>query len=205
MTVTWLGHACFLMEHDGYRIVTDPYEGVPGYPELRTQAHAVFCSHGHGDHNAVHCVTMLPPVSNPFTVREIAAFHDDQGGALRGNNTIRVFTSGGISVAHLGDLGHPLTLNQLADLGVVDVLLIPVGGYYTIDAKQAKAVCDSVGAHCVVPMHYHHPPYGLPVVGGVEDFLKLWPKESVHRLNGPSFTVTAETSGVVVPKFGGKA
>lgn len=109
MKLTWLGHACFLLEADGYRIVTDPYTGVPGYPSLSVSAHAVFCSHGHFDHNAVDCVTLLPHRDSPFTVREIASFHDDRGGTLRGGNTIRVFTADGISVAHLGDLGHPLS------------------------------------------------------------------------------------------------
>ena len=90
MKLTWLGHACFLLEADGYRIVTDPYTGVPGYPPLSVSAHAVFCSHGHFDHNAVDRVTLLPHRDSPFTVREIASFHDDRGGTLRGGNTIRV-------------------------------------------------------------------------------------------------------------------
>ena len=84
MKLTWLGHACFLLEADGYRIVTDPYTGVPGYPSLSVSAHAVFCSHGHFDHNAVDRVTLLPHRDSPFTVREIASFHDDRGGTLRG-------------------------------------------------------------------------------------------------------------------------
>ena len=116
MKLTWLGHACFLLEADGYRIVTDPYTGVPGYPSLSVSAHAVFCSHGHFDHNAVDRVTLLPHRDSPFTVREIASFHDDRGGTLRGGNTIRVFTADGISVAHLGDLGHPLSAEQLEPL-----------------------------------------------------------------------------------------
>lgn len=143
MKLTWLGHACFLLEADGYRIVTDPYTGVPGYPSLSVSAHAVFCSHGHFDHNAVDCVTLLPHRDSPFTVREIASFHDDRGGTLRGGNTIRVFTADGISVAHLGDLGHPLS----AAVGrhcPVDAALVPVGGVYTLDAAGAKSVCDAL-------------------------------------------------------------
>lgn len=138
MKLTWLGHACFLLEADGYRIVTDPYTGVPGYPSLSVSAHAVFCSHGHFDHNAVDCVTLLPHRDSPFTVREIASFHDDRGGTLRGGNTIRVFTADGISVAHLGDLGHPLSAEQLAAIGPVDAALVPVGGVYTLDAARGK-------------------------------------------------------------------
>lgn len=113
MRITWLGHACFLLEEDGYRIVTDPYTGVEGYPPLEAEAHAVYCSHHHFDHDAVDCVRLLPARESPFHVREIQAFHDDQKGALRGPNTIRVFTAGGVSVVHLGDLGHALSAEQL--------------------------------------------------------------------------------------------
>ena len=204
MKITWLGHSCFLLEQDGFRIVTDPYTGVPGYPDPRVEAHAVYCSHGHQDHCAVDCVTLLPYAGNsPFTVREIASFHDDRGGAQRGGNTIRVFTAGGVSAAHLGDLGHQLSREQIQALDSPDAVLIPVGGFYTIDAKQARSICFAVQPRCVVPMHYHHPPYGLPVVGGVEGFLDLWDPAEIHRLDGPSFELTKASRGVIVPKFSG--
>ena len=202
MKLTWLGHSCFLLEQDGVRLVTDPYTGVPGYPELNVEAHAVYCSHQHFDHNAVDRVRLLPaPARNPFTVREIAAFHDSRRGALRGANTLRVFTADGVSVVHLGDLGHQLSPEQRRAVGTPDVLLIPVGGTYTIDADAAKQVCDTLSPRCVVPMHYHHAPYGLPNLDGVERFLSLWPAESVHRLDAPSLTVTPDLSGVFVPTF----
>ena len=204
MKLTWLGHSCFLLEQDGYRIVTDPYTGVEGYPSLSVSAHAVWCSHHHFDHDAVDAVTALPPVKSPFTVREVETCHDEQGGALRGSNTVRVFTAGGVSVAHLGDLGHQLSAAQLDAIGSVDAVLVPVGGVYTVDAAGAKAVCDALHPRCVIPMHYHHAPYGLPNVAGVEDFLRLWPVGTIHRLSGPSFEVTAETTGVLVPAFQAK-
>ena len=204
MKLTWLGHSCFLLEQDGYRLVTDPYTGVEGYPPLSVSAHAVCCSHHHFDHDAVDAVTVLPPVKSPFTVREVETCHDEKGGALRGSNTVRVFTAGGVSVAHLGDLGHQLSAEQLDAIGSVDAVLVPVGGVYTVDAAGAKAVCDALRPRCVIPMHYHHAPYGLPNVAGVEDFLRLWPVETIHRLSGPSFKVTAETTGVLVPAFQAK-
>lgn len=201
MKLTWLGHSCFLLEQDGCRIVTDPYTGVEGYPPLSVSAHAVCCSHHHFDHDAVDRVALLPECESPFSVREIETCHDDQGGALRGTNTVRVFTAGGVSVAHLGDLGHQLTAEQLSAIGGVDAVLMPVGGVYTVDAAGAKAVCDALRPRCVIPMHYHHAPFGLPNVAGVEDFLALWPAEAIHRLSGPSFEVTADTAGVLVPAF----
>ena len=203
MKLTWLGHSCFLLEQDGYRVVTDPYTGVEGYPPLAVSAHGVYCSHHHFDHDAVDAVTLLPAAeSAPFTVREVETCHDECGGALRGSNTVRVFTAGGVSVAHLGDLGHRLTAEQVAAIGHVDAVLVPVGGVYTVDAEGAKAVCDALNARCVIPMHYRHAPYGLGNVAGVEAFLRLWPEDGVHRLPGASFEVTADTAGVLVPAFG---
>lgn len=201
MTITWLGHACFLLEQDGYKIVLDPYEGVEGYPPLVAEAHAVYCSHGHFDHAAAGCVTLLPERESPFTLREVETFHDDQGGAARGSNTVRVFTAGGVSVAHLGDLGHQLTPEQLAALGRPDGVLIPVGGVYTVDAAGARAVCRALGAKWAVPMHYRHAPFGLPNVAGVEAFLALWPEEAVRRLPGRSFVPDEQTAGVLVPRW----
>ena len=203
MKLTWLGHSCFLLEQDGYRIVTDPYTGVEGYPPLAVSAHAVYCSHHHFDHDFVEAVTILPPVEFPFTVREIETCHDEQGGALRGSNTVRVFTAGGVSVAHLGDLGHQLTAKQLSAIGSVDAVLVPVGGVYTVDAAGARAVCDALRPRCVVPMHYHHAPFGLPNVARVEDFLALWPVDTIRRLSDPTFELTADTAGVLVPRFRG--
>ena len=201
MKLTWMGHACFTLEQDGYTVITDPYTGVEGYPPLAVSAHAVFCSHHHFDHDAVDCVTLLKEGNSPFIIREVPSFHDDQGGSLRGTNTIRVFTAGDVSVVHLGDLGHQLTEEQLAAIGKVDGVLVPVGGVYTVDAQGAKQVCQAIGPKWVVPMHYRHAPYGLPNVAGVEDFLALWPREQVQRLTGPSFEVTAETAGILVPAF----
>ena len=201
MKLTWLGHACFTLEQAGYVILLDPYTGVEGYPPLRAAAHAVFCSHQHFDHNAVDLVETLPPRESPFSVREISVFHDDQGGTLRGENTIRVFTAGGLSAAHLGDLGHQLSPEQLAAIGPLDLAMVPVGGTYTVDARGAKAVCEALKPRCVVPMHYRHAPYGLPNVGGVEEFLELWPKERVRRMTGPGLELEAGCSGVLVPRF----
>lgn len=201
MKLTWLGHACFLLEQAGYTILLDPYTGVEGYPPLEAAAHRVFCSHQHFDHNAVEQVKLLPARESPFTVREIPTFHDGQGGALRGENTVRVFTAGGLSAAHLGDLGHQLSPEQLGAIGPVDLVMVPVGGTYTVDAAGAKWVCEALGPKWVVPMHYRHAPRGLPDVGTVEDFLALWAPEQVHRLEGPSLELPLPGSGVWVPKF----
>lgn len=199
MKLTWLGHACFLLEQDGYRIVIDPYTGVEGYPPLRVQAHTVLCSHQHFDHNAVDRVELLPAQESPFSIRTLETFHDDRQGALRGCNTIHILSAGGVTVAHLGDLGHRLSEEQLAVIGKVDGVLVPVGGVYTVDAAGAKRVCDAIGPRWIVPMHYHHVPFGLTNVAGVEDFLRLF--SSAVRLPTAVIEADSGTTGVLVPKF----
>lgn len=199
MKLTWLGHACFLVEQDGYRIVLDPYTEVVGHADVRTQAHEVLCSHQHFDHNAVDGVTLLPGRTSPFTVRTVKTCHDDQGGVLRGENTIHILTAGGVTVAHLGDLGHQLTQEQLEAIGSVDGVLIPVGGTYTVDALGAKQVCEAIRPKWVIPMHYRHGSYGFPVLLTVEDFAALW--SEVIRLDGVELEVRPDTKGVFLPKF----
>ena len=203
MEIIWLGHACFALESAGYRVVLDPYT-TDRYPPLHTHADAVFCSHGHSDHNYVQAVELSGRKGSPFTVETVPTFHDALGGVLRGKNTMHVLRAEGLSVVHCGDLGHFPTDEQLAAISNADALLIPVGGFYTIDAAMAKRVADAAKPRVVVPMHYRHGSYGLRPVGTVEEFLKLWPAERIHRLSGSAFTLTASApEGVVVPRYDG--
>ncbi len=101
----------------------------------------------------------------------IASYHDDAGGRLRGNNIIFCFEVDGIRVCHLGDLGHLLDDKQVKEIGSVDILLIPVGGYYTIDAKAATQVCSQLKPKVIIPMHYKTEK-GLPEIAGVDEFLR---------------------------------
>ena len=140
MTITWLGHSCFLLESGGFRVLLDPYCNVPGLPDFAGEADAFYCSHGHFDHCYTEQLRVTDGRENPFAVSEIETFHDSQGGALRGKNTVRRFAAEGVSVVHLGDLGHQLSPAQLAAIGPCDVLLLPIGGTYTVDPAGAKAV-----------------------------------------------------------------
>lgn len=198
MTVTWLGHACFALEHEGYRIVTDPWREVPGFGEMKTEANAVYCSHGHYDHAATETVTIISGGTSPFTVTEIPTFHDEVQGAKRGENTIRMFEASGIRVAHLGDLGHPLSEAQLAPLRGVDVLLIPIGGVYTMDPFEAKQLADAVGAAVTVPMHYRRGELGFDNIADVEDFLSRFDSRAVIRIHGNSFCPKDFQQGTVL-------
>ncbi len=175
MTLTWLGHSCFLVESQGFRLILDPYEpgSVPGYQPISAQADQVLCSHEHRDHHGVDQVTLRQGGVSPFTVETISTWHDDQQGALRGPNTIHILDDGQCRIAHLGDLGCQLTATQKDQLKGLDALLIPVGGYYTIDASQAKALADELKPRVVIPMHYRGEGFGYDVIGPLEAFTAL--------------------------------
>ena len=142
----------------------------PQLPQLT--ADLVLCSHSHGDHNAEDKVTLTGQQTD-YTVETLCCFHDDVQGKKRGENLIRIVSGGGARVAHLGDVGHMLPPGQIKAIGHVDALLIPVGGFYTIDAKTARELADAIDAQLVIPMHYRMGQVGLPAVGEVEDFLSL--------------------------------
>ena len=201
MEIIWLGHACFALESDGYRVVLDPYK-MDTYPPLHTYGNEALCSHGHADHNYVEGVALTGGKKSPFTVETVATFHDEQGGALRGNNLMHILRAEGMTAVHCGDLGHYPTPEQLAAISNADALLIPVGGFFTIDAAMAKRVADAAKPRVVVPMHYRHGPYGLRQVGELEEFLKLYHNEQIHYLTSNTFPLTAaEPTGIVVPLF----
>ena len=182
MKIKWLGHASFLITSDtGTRIITDPYTVGMGisYGEIKESADIVLVSHGHGDHNNVAAVKGNPEVVKEavsktvkgIAIKGVATHHDASGGSQRGPNVIFCFTVDGMRLCHLGDLGHPLTDAQAAEIGAVDILLIPVGGFFTIDAAMATKVSDKLKPKVVIPMHYKTAKCGYPI-GTVDDFLK---------------------------------
>lgn len=191
MRISWLGHACFLVEQDDYRVVIDPYRDVPGFPDTSAEAEEVLCSHDHFDHNYRKGVTLHLRKESPFTVDTVDTFHDDQRGALRGSNRIHVLRAAGLTLVHLGDLGHPLSQTQAAKLRGCDVLFIPVGGTYTVDAAGAAAVVQQLQPRVVIPMHYRGKNFGFDNIAPVENFLALFPTELVHHV-GNALEVTAD-------------
>ena len=198
MKLTWFGHSCFLLESAQARILMDPYDPETLTTPLSVAADAVTVSHPHHDHDFLDAVSgdyALLEKSCTFrdvTVTAIESFHDDCGGAERGKNTIYRFETEGIVLAHLGDLGHPLSPEQLAALGKVDVLLVPTGGTYTLGPKEAADAARAVGAPCVVPMHYYIPTLTFPLED-VEDFLAEMEEDyDVGYLPGRTVVLTAE-------------
>ncbi len=180
MKIKWLGHASFLITSDsGVRIITDPYEPNDRlrYGEIKESAEIVTVSHDHSDHGNVAAVKGNPQVVKGdaevegIKFKGIPTFHDAAGGKERGKNTIFCFEVDGVKVCHLGDLGHELTAGQVAQTGAVDVLLLPVGGFYTIDASVASRVVEQLKPRIVIPMHFKNKKCGFPIAG-VEEFLR---------------------------------
>ena len=194
MKITWLGHSCFTVESQGYRIVLDPYKdgSVPGLAPVREEADQVLCSHGHNDHHGIECVSLRQGRPSPFTVEAIDTWHDDKQGALRGSNTIHILSDGLCRVAHLGDLGCDLTPEQKDKLRHLTALLIPVGGHFTIDAAQAKRLADELSPTVVVPMHYRREGVGYDVIGTVEQFTTLC--DDVAAYPGSELELTPQIS-----------
>ncbi|MCJ7635361.1 MBL fold metallo-hydrolase, partial [Candidatus Bathyarchaeota archaeon] len=147
--VKWWGHACFEIR-DKVVIVTDPHDGRSVNMETpKVKGDLVLVSHSHGDHASGKGIVTKPEgkvidrsgsfEDKAVRVTGIEVFHDDTGGSKRGKNIMFTFEIDGIRFAHMGDLGHVLSNADLNKLGTIDILMIPVGGYYTIDAKTATA------------------------------------------------------------------
>jgi len=192
MRVTWLGHASFLIESGGNALVTDPFDKI-GLPFPSVKADVVTSSHSHFDHSAASLVGGDPQVfsdadqfeAGPFKITGISTFHDESGGSMRGENTVYVIEAEGLRVCHLGDLGHTLAADQAAALGKVDILMIPVGGTYTIDARAAARVVKLLQPSVVLPMHFKIPGLSLPIAE-VSEFTRL--QENVRKADSLEIT-----------------
>ncbi len=169
MYITWQGHSCFKLQDklgpDGVTVVTDPFDKKIGLKPPQFEADIVTVSHDHYDHDNVKALRGKPYVIDcageydlkGVSVVGVEAFHDDKGGSERGKNIIYRFEIEGILIAHLGDLGHELNNSQLEILAGTDILLIPVGGKYTLDATKAVEVVSQIEPRIVIPMHYKIP------------------------------------------------
>ena len=177
VNITWLGHACFRLSYKGRSVVLDPYgDGtVPGLEPLRVKADDVLCSHGHSDHNAKQLVERNPLVSTApeYRVDSYVAPHDHHMGEKRGMTWVRVFRFGEMKVAHLGDLGCVPEEGLLKILENCDAMLIPIGGFYTIDPGQARVLVEEVKPRVVIPMHYRSDTFGFDVLARAEDYVAL--------------------------------
>ena len=184
MIIKWLGHASFLMESAGIKLLTDPFNVEIGYQLYKDKVDIVTVSHEHWDHNAVDILS-----GNPRVIREtglstidginilgISSFHDKKQGQERGNNIIFKISSENLDILHLGDLGHVLTDRQLMEVGNVDILLVPVGGRYTVDAEAAYEIVHLLQPSIIIPMHFLTPDVSLKELAPVEAFTAKFPR-----------------------------
>lgn len=192
----WFGHAAFsFVSPAGVRIVTDPFDERVPYPPIPVECDVVTVSHEHGDHNAVERLPGKPQVLRGLSggsvrnldqtvgdvrFRAVASYHDAEGGAKRGANAVFVMELPGLTVVHLGDLGHELDPQAIRAIGKCDVVLVPVGGYYTIDGKTAAKVVRSLNPKVAVAMHFKTKAIADWPISGPEDFVREW--KSVKRV-----------------------
>ena len=182
MEIIWNGHSCFTVKTQEGSVVLDPYEDgkVPGLGPLRLEADAVLCSH-------------VSLTGKPFGVRveAIPSWHDEVCGRKRGSNTIHVLYAEGMKLVHLGDLGTELNREQIETLAEPDILLIPIGGYYTINAAQALEIVEQLRPRVTVPMHFRRGDMGYDVIATPDEFLSRCP--NVVEYPGNTLTVDLQT------------
>lgn len=188
MRITWIGHSCFLLEGAGSegpaRVLTDPFEhgaygGGVRYLPVTDPADVITVSHAHPDHSFAsgvpgkHLVVSAAGkhLARGVEITGVPAFHDTEGGRLRGRVVLFRVVLDGVAVAHLGDLGHPLGPEAVQALSPVDVLLLPVGGNFTIGPKEAKGVAEALAPRLVIPMHFLTPGVDF-AIAPVEEFLR---------------------------------
>jgi L-ascorbate metabolism protein UlaG (beta-lactamase superfamily) len=204
MKIKWFGHSAFAITSAvGKTILTDPYEpggynGAVGYSPISISPDIVTISHDHSDHNYTKTLKGNPRIINQkgeyeisgIKIKGIPVYHDTKQGKERGNNIIFVYEVDGIRLAHLGDLGHTLYQKEIDTLGGLDILFVPVGGYFTIDEKQATEVVRQLKPMVTIPMHYKTSVLNFPIAE-VDKFLAG--KKNIKRLSSSETSVSKET------------
>ena len=201
MLIQHIGHAEYLIETEsGVRIATDPYDASCGYPIRRVTADIALISHHHHDHDAVDNLKGKPLIidqagsylpEDGVRITAIRGFHDDAGGSKRGETLLFLIETEGLRIVHLGDLGCMLNAEQEEILKKPDILMVPVGGFYTIGAKQAKETAARLGARIILPMHYRTEYNRDWPISGPEEFAELFTANQVC-LDAEALRVAAE-------------
>lgn len=184
MEIKYLGHASFFLKGKTATILTDPFDPqMVGLRFPKVEADVVTVSHQHDDHNRSDLVAGNPLVlsipgeyeKKGVKITGYPSYHDENNGNERGKNTIFKIEIDGISFLHCGDLGHPLSDDLIEEIDGVDVLMVPVGGFFTIDADQAVSIARKIEPSILIPMHYHHEKLNQKIFEQllpVSDFLK---------------------------------
>lgn len=205
MEIKWYGHSCFLITTEsGVRILTDPYDPGVGYPMHKIACDAVTSSHAHHDHNYFDMCEGDPvKITEPgeygvgdIAISGVSTWHDAERGAKRGRNIVFVFTIEDMRVVHAGDIGEVPDEATLAAIGHADVLLVPVGGYYTIDAAGARALANALDPKVVIPMHYRTDALNVHFkISEIDPFISSLTNCAIHRLRQSECTLTKASLG----------
>lgn len=216
MNIIWHGQACFQIiaqpaKNSQVRIIIDPYSEEIGLKLPKLEADIVLTTHSHHDHNNIKAIA-----GNPFLIegpgeyeikgiftQGIPSWHDQEQGAKRGANTIYAIEAEAIRICHLGDFGQAeLSSEQLEKIGNVDILMLPVGGVYTIDAESAAKVMSQIEPKITIPMHYSLPKLKVKLEP-LDKFLKIVGIKSVEPLSKLSIKkkdIPEEESKIIVLK-----
>lgn len=186
MKLEWIGHACFRMTaKDGTTVITDPYDESVGIDMLPLHADLITMSHAHHDHCETGMIRGNPVIVRgpqlaavgSVTSRAVNSWHDDAQGAKRGFNTVRIFEIDGLKIVHMGDQGCMPDEDVIEAIKEADLMMLPVGGTYTLDAEGAKAVIEAAAPKCIVPMHVKTKRCPYPIAP-VKDFLTVMGAEN---------------------------
>ena len=208
MRLEWIGHACFSMTAaDGTVVITDPYDDSVGIDMVPLKADLITMSHDHHDHCEMSMIVGKPVIARgpelaavgSVTARVLDSYHDDVQGAKRGRNFIRIFEIDDLTVVHMGDQGCMPREDVIEAIAGADVLLLPVGGTYTVDAQGAKEIIETVKPQCVVPMHVKTRRCPYPIAP-VTQFLSLMGMEDASAYDMIEITEDHVPQGVLLMK-----
>lgn len=204
MEITYLGHSSFKLKGKQGVVVTDPFGSYVGFPMPSVSADIVTVSHQHEDHNAIAKVSGTSRREKPMVISQAGeyevegislfghkSFHDNKNGAERGPNIVFTIIVDGITIVHLGDLGHTLSDSFIEDLGTVDVLLCPVGGSLTVGPKEATSIIQEIEPSFVIPMHYKTAQHSEKVFGSLRSLEEFEKEYGVSAEPVKSFVVPA--------------
>lgn len=204
MKIKWYGHAAFkITTGEGVRIIIDPYQsgafgGALSYGKITDEADIVLTSHNHDDHNYTKDLSGSYRQfekegvykEKGLTIEAFHCYHDPSKGKERGENLIFVIDAEGLRLAHMGDLGHTLAQDEVTRVGKIDILLLPVGGFYTIDADEAGRVMNDMGPRITIPMHFKTPKCDFPIAG-VDAFTAG--KKMIKKIDAHEIEINKET------------
>ena len=208
MYITWLGHSCFLIRGKEKTIITDPYHPDFGYRLGEPEADIVTVSHFHAGHNYIAGVTNEPnriispgeyEIGGTF-ITGVATFHDDKKGSLRGKNNIFILEMDGITLCHLGDLGHPLSPSLIEEIGDIDLLFLPVGEVSTMPVDTAAEIVRQLEPHIVIPMHYKTDAFtgDLSLIDKYLNKMRIRDLEAMPKLSITSASLPSSTHTILL-------